>query len=294
MTVVGDAVVTATFNGIVHVRDRATGRAIDQRFLAGPITSPPAVGGETMVWQAGTGENARVFAVALERAGGPGATTTAPTPGETSPVPSLTPEATTSPGPSVTGVPTTPGDGGDGNATGIAILSPASNETVPGPDVPVTVLVMNFTLVDPLAVNETSVEGQGHIRYSLDAVPPGEPGVTGPGTSHESANTTHVWTNVAPGVHTLSVMLVKGDHTPVVPLVQASATVLVGGDGQGPAPVVTVNDTGADDAPPGPVSLPTGAATTLPTEAPTTDPLPTGTFAPAVPGAEKQPPTPPS
>jgi alcohol dehydrogenase (cytochrome c) len=294
VTVVGDAVVTATFNGIVHIRDRATGRAIDQRFLAGPITSPPAVGGETMVWHAGTGENARVFAVALERAGGPGETTTTPTPGETSPVPSLTPEATTSPQPTVTGGPTTPGNGGDGNTTGIAILSPASNETGHGPDVPVTVEVTNFTLVDPLAVNETSVEGRGHIRYFLDAVPPGEPAVTGPGTSHESANTTHVWTNVTPGVHTLSVMLMKGDHTPVVPLVQASATVLVGGDGQGPAPVVTVNDTGADDTMPEPPSLPTGAATTLPTEAPTTDPLPPGTFAPAVPGAEKQPPAPPS
>ncbi len=294
VTVVGDVVVTATFNGIVLVRDRATGRAIDQRFLAGPITSTPAVAGETMVWHAGTGENARVFAVALEGAGGPGSTRTAPTPGEISPVPSLTPEATTSPEPSFTSVPTAPGGDGDGNTTGIVILSPASNETVPGPDVPVTVEVTNFTLVDPLAVNETSVDGQGHIRYFLDAVPPGEPAVTGPGTFHESANTTHVWRNVTPGVHTLSVMLLKGDHTPVVPLVQASATVLVGGDGQGPAPVVTANDTGADGAPPGPATLPPGAATTLPTEAPTTEPLPPGTFAPAVPGAEKQPPTPPS
>lgn len=74
-TVVDGLVLTGTYDGRVMALDTATGDERAARFLAGPITSTPAVAGGTIFWQAGTGGNARVFALTFEGAG----TTVTPT-----------------------------------------------------------------------------------------------------------------------------------------------------------------------------------------------------------------------
>lgn len=134
----------------------------------------------------------------------------------------------------VTVTPTTTsgqGGAGPGNETGemnISILAPSASANLTGPNATVSVLVTNFTLVDPLMVNATSAPGQGHVHYFLDVTPPttpGEPARTGiAGTVFETPNTTIEWANLTPGWHTMHVMLVNNDHSPIFPAVTDSVT----------------------------------------------------------------------
>ena len=112
------------------------------------------------------------------------------------------------------------------------------------------------------------VMGEGHIHYYLDIdIPtePGKPAVSAPGTYKPSTETSTVWSNVAPGSHTLGVQLVQGDHTPLVPPVTAK---------------ITVNVTAAAVATPVVSAVPTTAQTAAPSLTPTPTPAP-GTSAPA-------------
>ncbi len=67
-TVADGLVLTGTYDGRVMVLDATTGDERAARFLAGPITSTPALSGGMVIWQAGTGGNARVFALSFEGA----------------------------------------------------------------------------------------------------------------------------------------------------------------------------------------------------------------------------------
>lgn len=126
----------------------------------------------------------------------------------------------------------TPGLVPIGNATGeapqVEIVAPAEGATVAGPSVTVYVNVTNFQLVD--ALGAPNVPGQGHLHYFIDVEPPttpGQPAVTEPGTYVPTANTTHTWANVTPGMHTFSVELTNNNHTPLQPPVTRTVTVNV-------------------------------------------------------------------
>ncbi len=110
----------------------------------------------------------------------------------------------------------------------IKIISPVNNANVPSGDIPITVQVENFNLVNKLG--QASVPGEGHIHYYLDAplsaLSGGNPSLY-TGTFMPTPDTTFTWKNVAPGTHTFSVLLSNNDHTPVVPLAIDQVTVTV-------------------------------------------------------------------
>ncbi len=82
-----------------------------------------------------------------------------------------------------------------------------------------TVAASNFNLADKLG--QTNVAGEGHLHYFLDVdapTTPGEPAIPPAGSTWAAtADTTHTFTNVTPGTHTISVELVNNDHTPLNP-----------------------------------------------------------------------------
>ena len=105
-------------------------------------------------------------------------------------------------------------------------VSPTVSPTPGGFDVMVSIETANFQVVDMLG--QAAVEGQGHVHYFLDAVPPivqSTPAVSIPGTVVEIPATSYTWPNVAPGLHFLSAELVNNDHTPLS--APAVATVMV-------------------------------------------------------------------
>jgi hypothetical protein len=110
----------------------------------------------------------------------------------------------------------------------ITIISPFYNATIPSGDITVEVVVSNFTLADKLG--QPAANGEGHIVYYLDALPPtaqGQTALTKPGTSAETADTSYTWTNVAAGPHSLSVQLVNNDGTPLIPPATMTETIQV-------------------------------------------------------------------
>jgi hypothetical protein len=76
-----------------------------------------------------------------------------------------------------------------------------------------------------------------HLHYYLDVDPPtapDRPAVTRLGTWASSDLTFHVWNVVGAGTHKLSVELVRGDDTPLVPAVTASVLVQIPSVGGAP------------------------------------------------------------
>jgi hypothetical protein len=116
----------------------------------------------------------------------------------------------------------------------ITILSPGEGGIV-GPDTfTVTVNVQDFHLSDNLG--GPNVPGEGHIHYYLDATPPITPGqvaIPATGRYFPSTASSYTWSNVTSGFHTVAVQLVNNDHTPVIPPVSDSITVLMGREGVG-------------------------------------------------------------
>jgi glucose/arabinose dehydrogenase/plastocyanin len=113
----------------------------------------------------------------------------------------------------------------------ITIVSPQSGVTVPAGSVPVTVQVSNFNIVD--RQGQASVAGEGHVHFYLDVdtIPqtPGQPAIPSDAQvqwAHVSG-TIYTFSNVTPGTHTITVQLVNNDHTPVIPLITATATITV-------------------------------------------------------------------
>jgi plastocyanin len=108
----------------------------------------------------------------------------------------------------------------------ISITEPKDGSEVAAGNVTVFVEVMNFDLVNKLAM--ASVAGEGHIHYFMDAAAPtaqGKPAITKPGTYVPTVNTSYTWTNVAMGMHNFSVELVNNDHTPLSTPVVAEVNV---------------------------------------------------------------------
>ncbi len=88
--------------------------------------------------------------------------------------------------------------------------------------------VSNFKLADRLG--QPNLLGEGHIHYFMDVNAPttaGQPAVTAAGTYAATVSTSYTWSNVGGGSHTFSVELVNNDHTPLVPPVVQSVTLLV-------------------------------------------------------------------
>jgi len=78
--------------------------------------------------------------------------------------------------------------------------------------------------------SQAAVTGEGHLHFYLDIDAPTTPGVAAAPTSGVWAHvsdTSHTFTDVAPGSHTISAQLVNNDHTPVIPLVIQKITVTV-------------------------------------------------------------------
>ena len=119
--------------------------------------------------------------------------------------------------PTVAGVPT------------LQITFPIDGATLPAGNIAVIASVTNFNIVDKQG--QANVAGEGHLHFYLDVaapVTPGQPAVpaTNATWAHVSGNT-YTFTNVAPGTHTITVQLVNNDHTPVIPAVIATITVIV-------------------------------------------------------------------
>ena len=68
----------------------------------------------------------------------------------------------------------------------------------------VEVTTMGIELVDPALSNEKPVQGQGHLHYQLDK---------GPIVATPAAKLS--WHELAPGLHTIVVMLAGNDHKPL-------------------------------------------------------------------------------
>ena len=103
---------------------------------------------------------------------------------------------------------------------GIGVIAPVQGAAVAGPDVTVEVEVFDFTLVPPTGTDANP--GEGHIIYYLDVEPvfvPGQPAIPADPDAIYAASDqlTQTFDDVTPGPHTVAVLLVHDNHTPVIP-----------------------------------------------------------------------------
>jgi plastocyanin len=128
--------------------------------------------------------------------------------------------ATNAPVPPQTTVTTTPA------SPQLSIISPQNGAVIPSGNVPVTIQISNFNIVDKQG--QAKVAGEGHVHFYLDVSPipsdpakPAIPADKNAAWAHVSG-TSYTFTNVSPGMHTVTVQLANNDHTPVIPLVTQS------------------------------------------------------------------------
>ena len=120
----------------------------------------------------------------------------------------------------------------------LSIISPADGASISG-DITVSVNAANFNVVDKQG--QANVAGEGHLHFYLDIDAPveaGKPAAPASGVWAHVSGTSHTFTNVAAGTHTITAQLINNDHTPVIPAVVAKITVTVaaasaGGGGGG-------------------------------------------------------------
>jgi hypothetical protein len=108
----------------------------------------------------------------------------------------------------------------------IYIIDPAAESTIATNAVTIKTFVEKFNLVDK--TGQPNSPGEGHIVYYMDVTPPLEQGkkaLTADGTYTVSTETSYIWNNVSPGMHTFWVQLVNNDNTPLEP--QAAVRVYV-------------------------------------------------------------------
>lgn len=111
----------------------------------------------------------------------------------------------------------------------VSITSPQNGATLSGPSIPVTVTVTNFRVVDKQG--QAAAAGEGHVHFYLDvSTVPSDPAKPAIPANAQAAwahvsGTSYTFTNVSPGMHTVSVQLVNNDHTPVTPVVTQSVMV---------------------------------------------------------------------
>ncbi|OGN93026.1 MAG: hypothetical protein A2Z75_07950 [Chloroflexi bacterium RBG_13_50_10] len=116
----------------------------------------------------------------------------------------------------------------------LSITSPANGASLPAGNIPVTVAVNDFSVVDKQG--QADVPGEGHIHYFLDVAAPttaGVPAVPTSGTWAHVATTTYTFNNVGKGSHKIAVELVNNDHTPLVPPIVANISINVTSTGDG-------------------------------------------------------------
>jgi hypothetical protein len=114
----------------------------------------------------------------------------------------------------------------------VTFLSPQDGATIAAGDIPVTLQVDNFRIVNP--DHQENIAGEGHLHYYVDVgtVPfvPGNPAIPAPNIPWgEVTDTAFTLPDLPPGIHTLSVQLVNNDHTPVIPLAFQSVMVIATG-----------------------------------------------------------------
>jgi predicted lipoprotein with Yx(FWY)xxD motif len=124
-------------------------------------------------------------------------------------------------------------------APALSIVSPSNGATVPAGDLTVNVKVDNFNVVDKQG--QPNVSGEGHVHFYLDVpapTTPGQPAIPPSGAWAHVSGTTFTFTNVTPGTHTITVQLINNDHSPLIPIVTAQATITVTGPAVTPPPTV--------------------------------------------------------
>lgn len=108
----------------------------------------------------------------------------------------------------------------------VHITSPANGSTVAGPSVTVTWESSGVTIKPPA---EATAKEEGHYHAFLDIMPdttPGEPFPKGEGIVH-TADTSTTFDNVAPGEHTVTLVLGYNDHSAWQPVVEDKVTFTV-------------------------------------------------------------------
>ncbi len=129
----------------------------------------------------------------------------------------------------------------------VQITSPANGASLPAGSVAVKIQVQNFAIVDKQG--QANVPGEGHVHYYLDVSPipsdPSKPAIPADAKANWAhvASDSYTFTNVSPGMHTVTVQLANNDHTPVTPL--ATATVMITVTGTPGTPTVTITSPGA-------------------------------------------------
>jgi hypothetical protein len=111
---------------------------------------------------------------------------------------------------------------------GIKISSPDNGAVVHGSSVTVRVAVSNFKLVRPILLSPSKwgtiplLKGnQGHIHYFLDSM------ATMVLTRDVTTMTSHTWTHVAPGRHTVTAYLATSQHAPFPGAKPAKVAIMV-------------------------------------------------------------------
>ncbi|MEX0801315.1 MAG: helix-turn-helix transcriptional regulator [Dehalococcoidia bacterium] len=123
----------------------------------------------------------------------------------------------------------------------VGVVSPLDGGQVVGPTVEIQVEVTDFNLAPPSGTGATP--GQGHIVYYLDFEPAFVPGQSAipedPDVAYAPTHLlAHTFGMVAPGPHQVFVLLVHGDHTPIIPptIHSVNFTVLPPGETAVPPP----------------------------------------------------------
>src|SRR5512136_67218 len=131
----------------------------------------------------------------------------------------------------------------------VIISSPTDGATLTAGNVAVTIQVQNFSIVDKQG--QANVAGEGHVHYYLDVSPipsdPAKPAIpaNANATWAHVAATSYTFSNVSPGMHTVSVQLANNDHTPVLPLATSTVMVTVAGQpATTPIPTTTTSPPG--------------------------------------------------
>ena len=108
----------------------------------------------------------------------------------------------------------------------VKFVSPTTGAKLPAGDLPITVEVTNFNVVDKQG--KPAAAGEGHLHYYLDVDAPttqGQPAIPASGIWTHEISANYTFKGVTPGTHTVSVELVNNDHTPLNPPVVQKITV---------------------------------------------------------------------
>jgi plastocyanin len=149
----------------------------------------------------------------------------------------------------------------------------------------ISIEAANFTVANN--PGQPNTEGQGHVHFFLDAIPPitsGVPARSAPGTYVEIAATSYVWPNVSPGLHVFSAELVNNDHTPLTVPAVASVMVVLSSSTAVTTPAITMMSANITQpgASPTPTITPTATVSPTMTVSPTATLSPTATVPPTV------------